>query len=512
MLRWRRFRSVLLVCAAAAIGAAPCAAQDPSYVELQRLSGVLNHVRLNYVDDVAYADVVRGAIRGALASLDPHSYFYARADWQRLDALERGLLASVGVHLEEVDDRIVVRSVDVGGPAARAGVMPADRIVDVDGVTIAGLNAREVELRLAGEDGSRVVARLERGPRLDPVVFEVRLERDMPDERSVGLTETLGDGIGYVALTGFGAEAARELDRAIRDLRDEGADRLILDLRGNPGGLVTQAAGAAALFFDDEVLLFRTRGRKADANEEYVTDSNGRFRQLPVVVLIDEASASAAEALAATLQDHDRALLAGRRSFGKALVQAPFFLQGGDVVWLTIAHVESPTGRVIQRPYRGRRTEEYRATAGADAAADSVQEFRTPAGRVVLGGGGVAPDVPLAAPAELPAWWSEALQSGMASAVADSVAHAGSLSLGDETWRDAHLVTPLAERARRDFAIDASATPLQRARVGLLLAERVVAATSGPEAAATFRLRNDPDVRAALALFPELEARLSSAQ
>ena len=500
-------RAILCFVAVLLARPAPLRAQEASYVELQRLSGVLNHVRLNYVDDVAYSDLVRGAIRGALSSLDPHSSFYARSDWMRLDALERGELATVGVHLEDVYGRVVVRAVDREGPAAAAGVMPGDRVTYIDGTTVEGLNAREVELRLAGDDGAPVVAQLERGPQLDPVPYAVRLRRTMPDARSVGRTEMLGGGTAYIALTGFGDEAARELDRAIRDARGDGATRLILDLRGNPGGRVTEAAGAAALFLEEDRLLFRTRGRKSDANEEYVSEANGRFRDMPLVVLIDEGSASAAEALAASLQDHDRALLAGRRTFGKALVQAPFFLQGGDVVWLTIAHVESPSGRVIQRPYADRRPEEYRAGAGDQA---DTTAFRTTAGRIVRGGGGVSPDVELAAPAELPVWWSEALQSGAASAIADSVAHAdGADSLPDESWRDAHLVTPFVERVRRELDIEARLDPLQRARLGLLLAERVVATTRGADAAASFRVRHDADVRAALALFADLPARLS---
>jgi len=493
----------------AGLAAPGSAASQEAYQELQRFSGVLNHIRLNYVDEVGYAELVRGSIDGALRSLDPHSSFFARADWNRLDALDRGLLAGAGVKLDELDGAIVVRVVQPEGPAERAGVLPGDRVVAVAGATVQGLSPREVELRLAGDDGSRVRVELERGPRLDPQPYQVELRRAFVVPRSVHASALVDDTTGYVALGQFGEDAADELEDALRSLERAGARRFLLDLRGNPGGLVTQAVDVAALFLPDDSPVFRTEGRKTEVNQSYATRRGGRFRDVPLVVLLDRGSASAAEALAATLQDHDRAVLAGRRSFGKALMQAPFFLAGGDVVWLTIGRVVSPSGRVIQRPYRGVRVEEYRAGAGdgaqGGAAEDSARVYTTAAGRPVRGGGGVRPDVELPEPVELPVWWTEAMSQGLVHELVDSVAAVA--RTGERAWllredqRRARLAESLIERVRDRFGLDARAEPELVARIGRVLALLVTETAWGRDAGVAFRLAVDPDVRAALPLF-----------
>src|SRR5439155_1078595 len=301
--------------------------QPSAYEELQTFSAVLNHIRVNYIDSVTYTQLVRAAIDGVMQALDPHSRFESHADRDKAGKLDRGELAVTGLVLEDVDGAPSVLTVMSKSPADKAGIQPGDRLALVNDTTVAGLDVRALELRLAGDKGSKVRLCFERGPRLEPDTFSVTLKRA------------------------------------------------------------------------------------------------GEFSTAPLIVLIDGGSASAAEALAASLQDHDRALLLGRRSFGKALMQTAFLTPSGDIVWLTVGRVITPSGRFIQRRYRGLRSEEYRAFGGvAGAGEDTLETFRTDNGRTVRGGGGIAPDVELPRPAPVPVWWSAAADSGLDDALADSIA------------------------------------------------------------------------------------------
>jgi carboxyl-terminal processing protease len=357
----------LLLCTV--IGSRLPAQQRSAYEELQAFSGVLNHVRINYVDSVSYAQLVHAAIDGMLRALDPHSAFYSRLDYERLNAIERGELAVTGLVLEEVDSAVTVLAVAPKSPAARAGILPGDRVVMVNDTSVAGLSVRTLELRLAGEKGSKVRLRLERGPRLEPDTLAVSVKRDFLRARSVSVARMVDSITGFVRLEEFGVVAGKEVHDALQRLKGQHMRRAILDLRGNPGGLVTSAVDVASEFFPRGTVVFGTVGRKRDVDTTFTTTRDGAFAALPLIVLIDEHSASAAEALAGSLQDHDRALLLGRRSFGKALMQTAFFVPpSGEILSLTIGHVVSPSGRFIQRRYRGIGAERYRSLAGKGGA------------------------------------------------------------------------------------------------------------------------------------------------
>jgi carboxyl-terminal processing protease len=500
---------------AAALAAAPLGAQTPraAYEELQALSGTLTHVRLNYVDSVAFGALVRAAIDGMLRSLDPHSHYYSRVEWERQNALERGELAITGVVVDHVDGAITVLAVTPRSPAARAGVLPGDRIVAIADSSVAGLDVGDVRLRLAGEKGSRVRVTLERGSRLEPDSLRVALRRDFLEHHSVSLVRLAAPGVGYLRLEEFGPEAGREVHDALRRLRGQRASAVILDLRGNPGGLVTAAVEIAQEFFPKGTLVFRSRGRKRDANAEHVTEAKGDFVDLPLVVLLNEHSASASEALAASLQDHDRALIVGRRSFGKALVQTGFLVAPvGDLVMLTIAHIESPSGRVIQRRYRGVGYERYLGLAGTGGAAeDTAQLYRTDAGRTVRGGGGVRPDVTLPPAPPLPVWISAAIDSGFDTAVADSVATtlpgtaaARAAWVADAaSWRD-RLLPPFLARARSRLGVSAATDSVLERRIAFHLAARAAEVRWGAEAREELLLTHDAAVRTAVEHIPRL--------
>jgi carboxyl-terminal processing protease len=515
--RAARWETVVL--AASVLGATPLAAQARSnYEELQTFSAVLNYIRVNYVDTVQYAHLVRAAIDGVLRSLDPHSRFVPREDVARMDALARGELGSVGLVLEDVDAVPTVLTVIAGSPADKKGVMAGDRLVAVDDTTIAGLEAKAVELRLAGRRGSKVTLSLERGSRFEPEAYRVTLKRDQVEEHAVPLARMLDDTTGYVWLAEFTEHAPDEMEKALSRLRHEGARQLVLDLRGNPGGQVSASVEIASMFLPRNTLVFRTRGRKKDVDEDFVTTRNGRFRDPSLIVLIDRRSASASEALAGSLQDHDRALLVGRRSFGKALMQAPFTLPAGDVVWLTIGRVLTPSGRFIQRSYRGLQAEQYYSFAGrSGTAADTAAAFHTDAGREVHGGGGIAPDVEVPAPEPLPVWHALAADSGFDDAVADSMAAtlprtdaARDEWLADRArWRSV-LVEPYLERVRARLGVVAVPDSAVVDRLAFEMAARVAEVRWGPEVRDELLLKVDPVVAAARALFARLPALLAS--
>jgi len=286
------------------------------------------------------------------------------------------------------------------------------------------------------------------------------------------------------------------------------ARRVILDMRGNPGGLLMAAVDVLSSFLSKGQMAFRTRGRHPDANDEYPVEKDGRYRDVRLALLVDEHTASAAEAVAGSLQDHDRAFILGRRSFGKALVQRPFLiLPFEDEAWLTIAYVTTPAGRLIQRRYKGLNTAQYYAMAGkGGTAADTVLEYHTDSGRVVRGGGGIAPDSELPAPADLPAWYVAASDSGLDDAVSDSVAQtlpgdtvAAAAWRGDPT-RWAQLLPPFLDRVRRRLGVAGREDSAQGARIARAMAARVAEVRWGPAAGDALLLASDPEIAAAVAV------------
>jgi len=508
------FGALLSPCFAAVL---PAQTPRAAYEELQTFSGVLNHIRLNYPDSVGYSELVAAAIRGVLRALDPHSYYVSRLEWEKRSALDRGELATIGVALEEVDGAATVLTVVPRSPADKKGIVAGDRVLALNDTSVAGLDMRTLELRLAGEKGSKVRLRLERGPRLEPDTFSVTVKRNPFDVHSVSIVRMVDSITGYLRLEAFMGHATDEVHDGLKKLRGMHARRIILDLRANPGGIVVAAVEIASEFLPEKTVVFRTRGRKRDTDTTFVTKRNGDFREIPLIVLIDERSASASEALASSLQDHDRALLVGRRSFGKALMQSLFFLPSGDNIWLTVGRVITPSGRIIQRRYRGIGYEQYLSFAGKSGAEeDTLAVFKTDAGRPVRGGGGIVPDVVVPITAFLPVWWSAAADSGFDDAIADSVAQTLPVTAvartawlsADGDWR-AKLVSPFLARVRSRLGVAATTDSALDHRLARILAARVAEVRWGPEAREEFLVHNDPTIRGALEQFPRLPQLLA---
>lgn len=489
-----------------ALAARPAAAQGASYEQLQTFSSLINQIRVSYVDSVSYAELVHAAISGVLESLDPHSRFVRRATAERELAYEAGVLAGAGIVLDEVDGELTVLTVIPRGAAARAGVSAGDRLIAINDTAVAGLSASSASGRLIGDKGKKVRLLLSRGNRMAPDSVKVQVKFDVIEPRSVGLARMVDPATGYIRLVGFHEKGREEVERAVKELKGKGMKRLIFDLRGNPGGSVIAAVEIASLFFPDKTIVFRTEGRRSAATNEFATEKDGPFRELPMMVLVDDGSASAAEALAGSFQDHDRALLLGRRSFGKALMQRLFLVPPqSDIVWLTVGRVVTPSGRVIQRSYRGLKAAQYYSFAGVSGTAqDTAALFRTTRGRAVRGGGGIMPDVELPGPVELPGWFSVAADSGWYEAIADSVAallpkepagRAAWMGATDE-WRT-RLVEPFLERVRTRLQLPVTPSAPLVSRLGRILAHRTAEVRWGPDAADEFLVRNDPDVTAA---------------
>jgi carboxyl-terminal processing protease len=492
------------------------AQQRSTYEELQTFSGVLSYVRANYVDSVAVSSLIQAAIEGVLHSLDPHSSFLRRSDMERLASWENGRLVTTGLYVEAQGGAIVVQAVLPESPAAKAGVLSGDRLLAMDDTSVSGLPVQRVQARLVGESGSRIRLTFERGSGPATETLALTLKRAAVPVRSTALVQMLDPITGYVALRDFKVAAGKDVHDAVQRLTRTGAKRLVLDLRENPGGVVDAAVDVASEFLPRGTLVFRSQGRKVDSNRSFLTERDGSFAAIPLIVLIDQGTASAAEALSACLQDHDRALIMGRTSFGKALEQMSLPLPSGDAVLLTFARIVSPSGRVIQRPYTGLAYEQYFSLAGDRATPDTGPPFHTDRGRPVRGGGGVVPDVHLPLPVSLPVWWSAAIDSGFDNAVADSVAltlprdlaaRRAWLSAPDQ-WRD-NLLAPFLARVRQRFHVVAQTDTALDSRLARVLAARAAEVRWGQDALEEFLLRSSPDIQAAIAYFPRLPALLS---
>ena len=481
-------------------------AQGTTYEQFQAFSGVLSHVRQNYVDSMDFGTLLQASIRGLLSSLDPHSHYVTRTEYLLRSKWNRGELASPGVRLENSADGVIVLSVTTA--AAKAGVQPGDRLLRLNDTPLAGEGAEAVELRLLGDKGTKIRLAFERKNAVRMDTVSMTLKREPLEQRILSSPRLVAPRIAYLRLHEFTLLAPKELKKEIKKSRELGATQLLLDLRGNPGGEMEALSEIAAMFLPGGTEIFHTEGRRKSLSQVAMTQTDGEFVKLPLVLLIDAGSASAAEVLAGSFQDHDRALILGRRSFGKALVQTSLPLPNADMVLLTTARIVTPSGRVIQRRYRGLRLDEYVAGAGGVGASDdTLAVYRTARGREVRGGGGILPDIVLSTPPDLPVWFAQASDSGY-DAVADTVAKllasdpaSRAAWMSDTAAWDSRLVTPFLAQVQAGLGVNVAPTGAQRARIGLLLAERAAFERWGVETAEELSIKHDPDIHAALAYF-----------
>ena len=367
-----------------------------------KLNNLLRLVDDQYVDTVNVNDLVEKAMPQILAELDPHSVYISAKDMQIANDDLKGSFSGVGIEFTIRHDTLHVQNVIKNGPSERAGLIAGDKIVMVDDKPFTGktLTNEEAMHRLKGPKDTKVKLGIMRG-REKTIRNFVVTRGDIPT-KSVTATYMLDEKTGYIRLKNFGENTYPELLIALAKLSQQGFENLTIDLRGNTGGYLESAVQIANEFLPKGQLIVYTQGRK-QARQEYRSDGRGSYQQIPLVVLIDEGSASASEILAGSIQDNDRGTIIGRRSFGKGLVQKPMAFNDGSMIRLTIARYYSPSGRCIQKPYVSGDNKDYeedlmvRYQHGEFFSQDSIKHtgpaYKTRIGRQVFGGGGITPDI-----------------------------------------------------------------------------------------------------------------------
>jgi carboxyl-terminal processing protease len=368
-----------------------------------KLDEILNLINVKYVDSVDSKSILNKALDQFLVDLDPHSFYIPQSELKGINESLEGKFEGVGIEFFIANDTILVVTPISGGPSEALGIISGDKIVAIDDSTVAGIGITNngVVKKLRGDKGSKVKVKILRKNHSEPLEFVIT--RDQIPLLSVDVGYMVDSVTGYIKINRFAEKTYEEFRVQMNKLMAANMKNLILDLRQNPGGYLTAATLIADEFIDENKLLVYTEG-KAYKRNEYLAKNSGKFETGNLVVMIDEGSASASEILAGALQDWDRAIIIGRRSFGKGLVQEQYELHDGSALRLTVARYYTPSGRSIQKPYDDGSeayydevNERFEAgefgTNGSLNKVDTIQKFYTSKKRVVYGGGGIIPDV-----------------------------------------------------------------------------------------------------------------------
>ena len=368
----------------------------------KKFQTILNLVRNEYVDEVDLDSLVENTIPSLLTNLDPHSAYIPASDLQAVNDDLDGSFSGVGIQFMIDNDTIKVLEVIPGGPSEKVGLLPGDRIIKVDGENIAGvgISQEKVLKTLRGEKGTKVQLQVKRTNSKKLLTYDVT-RGDIP-VNTVDAAYIASPGIGYVKVNKFGRTTYDEFFQGLSKLRREGAQDFVIDLRGNTGGYMEIAYMMANEFLEPGQIIVSTKGRDFNSGTTITADGTGAFRESQVVVLLDEFSASSSEIFAGALQDNDRGLIIGRRSFGKGLIQRQSVLPDSSAIRLTVGRYYTPSGRCIQKDYSNLSVYEHdildRYQRGEMFSADSIKlntdlRYKTLNGRTVYGGGGIMPDI-----------------------------------------------------------------------------------------------------------------------
>ena len=368
-----------------------------------KINALLRIVNDSYVDTVKMEDLVEKTMPLILSELDPHSSYIPAQKLEEVNSELKGHFSGIGIQFTIKDDTIHVNSVIPGGPSEKVGLMAGDRIIEVDDSAFVGKKVTNTEAmkRLKGEKGTKVKLGIYRQGEPETLYFTI-IRGDIP-VKSVDAAYLIDGKWGFVKVNKFGETTYPELLFALAKLNQQNMQGLIVDLRGNTGGYMAAAIQMVNEFLPANKLIVYTEGRKYP-RENYTSNGTGSSQSLPIIVLVDEGSASASEIFAGAIQDNDRGTIIGRRSFGKGLVQQPIEFNDGSAIRLTIARYHTPSGRCIQKPYEHGKEEEYeldlltRYEHGEFFSADSIKQneeeiYYTSIGRKVYGGGGIMPDI-----------------------------------------------------------------------------------------------------------------------
>ena len=366
-------------------------------LQLRKFNFLLYKIREDYVEEPDINDLLDGAIIGMLEALDPHSIYIPAQEQTRLTERFRGDFEGIGISFVIQNKILTVISPIPGTPADRLGIRAGDKIVEIEGESAYGITNEQVFDKLRGPKGTTVNVTIAREGLDERLEFAI--VRDKIPIHSVETSFMIDDKTGYVLLNQFTSNTTPELEEAFDALKAQGMTRLIFDLRGNSGGYLDQAVRVADMFIPGGEKIVYTRGREEYSEKAYYSSDEATLSDIDLIILINHGSASASEIVAGAVQDLDRGLVAGTRSFGKGLVQTPVSLGDGSLVRLTTARYYTPSGRLIQRPYDDNKTEYYREAYSDDTTSvesDSTREvFLTKGKRKVFGGGGIEPDIQL---------------------------------------------------------------------------------------------------------------------
>ena len=400
---------------------------DTLYEQANKFKEVLGLTEKYYVQEVDTKKLTEAAVEGLLDKLDPHSVYIPPRAYEQVREEFRGKFEGIGIRFTIRNDSIFVVETIGGGPSARLGIQTNDRIVRINDSSSIGFTNDQVIQRLRGPKGTKVKVSIARPGVKELLDFEII--RDEISLTSIDISMMVNDQIGYVSVNRFSEQTNVEFEQALRNLKSRGMKKLILDLRDNPGGLLEQAFKMTDLFLDGGTTdkphkIVYTKARRPEFDEVYFAKTGQAFENLPLIILLNNTSASASEIVAGAVQDWDRGLIVGETSFGKGLVQRQFPLSDGSGLRLTIARYYTPSGRSIQREYEGKERQAYQREAyerqereGENiehkAESDSSHPlFQTNAGRVVYGGGGITPDYVVKNPSPSP-FTSNLLRRGL---------------------------------------------------------------------------------------------------
>jgi len=369
--------------------------QSDTVKRMREYTDLLNAVTQWAPEDVTSDKFVYSSIDGMLRTLDPHTSFLEPKEYADMQDRQKGSFYGLGILVTKRNDQVTVITPLEGTPAARLGIRAGDVISEVEGVSTDDLPLDDVVKRLKGPKGTTVHIKIVRVGMKEPIPLSI--VRAAIPTNSISNVLMLKPGIGYIRIKDFTATTVRELDEAIDKLKGQGMQKLVLDLRQNPGGLLDAAVGVSDHFLDKGQMIVYTKGRTPDSEQSYLAPGKHQKLDMPMVVVVNRGSASASEIVAGALQDHDRAIIVGETSWGKGLVQSVYTLQYGAGLALTTSKYYTPSGRNIQRDYSSF-YDYYVADEGDDSNSSEMplkdrKKFTTATGRVVYGGGGITPDI-----------------------------------------------------------------------------------------------------------------------
>ncbi len=399
--------AVLTVVLAGLVVDAGKSGNDSFYADIIRLDNIATKIHQSYVEDVSSEDLVDNAVEGMMGMLDPHSTFFKRKQYDELRIHTEGKFGGLGIQISIRDKILTVMTPISGTPASRAGIQSGDQILEIEGESTKGISLEDAVAKLRGRPGTDVTISVRRkGEGKD---LDYTITREVITINAVPFSGVIDNGIGYVRLVTFSQDAGANVEEAINGLVAKGIKGMVFDLRRNPGGLLPQAREVAEKFLQKRALVVSTRGRIRGQNKEYLSSSDAVLPEdIPLVVLVDAASASASEIVAGAIQDWDRGIVLGDTTFGKGSVQSILPLDSDHHLKLTTAYYYTPSGRCINRPENYSQTthfgnDEDEGEEGTEEAegeeadttatpTDTLPEYRTKNGRVVVGGGGIVPD------------------------------------------------------------------------------------------------------------------------